>query len=73
MAIDGSFSLHFELERFLSRCPRISCLPEFDYLVKKVVLVRSLFSLISFGTTKNFKLLFLILCLEGFTWVFDAG
>ncbi|CAI9114384.1 OLC1v1015101C1 [Oldenlandia corymbosa var. corymbosa] len=35
MAIDGSFNLHSELERFLSRCPRIAVIPEFEYLVKK--------------------------------------
>ncbi|XP_071901315.1 midasin-like isoform X1 [Coffea arabica] len=35
MAIDGSFHLHFELERFLSRCPRLASIPEFDYLLKK--------------------------------------
>lgn len=38
MAIDGSFSLESALERFLSRCPKLGCLPRFSSLAKKVCL-----------------------------------
>ncbi|KAK3220425.1 hypothetical protein Dsin_014395 [Dipteronia sinensis] len=35
MAIDGSFSLESALERFLVRCPKLSCLPRFESLSGK--------------------------------------
>ncbi|CBI35900.3 unnamed protein product, partial [Vitis vinifera] len=35
MAIDGSFSLESQLERFLARCPKLACIPQFDSLLKK--------------------------------------
>lgn len=37
-AMDGSFRIAFELERFISRRPRLASVPEFDYLLKKVML-----------------------------------
>ena len=39
MAIDGSFSLESQLERFLARCPKLACIPQFDSLLKKVRVV----------------------------------
>ncbi|CAA3030250.1 Midasin [Olea europaea subsp. europaea] len=36
MAIDGSFRLEVELQRFLSRCPKLASVPYFDDLQKKV-------------------------------------
>ncbi|KAJ7963223.1 Midasin [Quillaja saponaria] len=35
MAIDGSFSLESSLERFLARCPKLQCFPQFDLLAKR--------------------------------------
>ncbi|KAJ9568543.1 hypothetical protein OSB04_004509 [Centaurea solstitialis] len=35
MAIDGSFSIEYELKRFLSRCPRLATVTQLDNLVKK--------------------------------------
>ncbi|XP_059643593.1 midasin [Cornus florida] len=35
MAIDGSFCLESELERFLSRCPELAFVPQFRSLVEK--------------------------------------
>ncbi|CAK9179917.1 unnamed protein product [Ilex paraguariensis] len=35
MAIDGSFCLESELERFLSRCPELASICQFEYLLKK--------------------------------------
>ncbi|KAK9282643.1 hypothetical protein L1049_010862 [Liquidambar formosana] len=35
MAIDGSFCLEAELERFLARCPKLGCIPRFVSLSKK--------------------------------------
>ncbi|KAK1575506.1 hypothetical protein Q3G72_006073 [Acer saccharum] len=35
MAIDGSFSLESAFERFLVRCPKLSCLPRFESLSGK--------------------------------------
>ncbi|KAI4355485.1 hypothetical protein L6164_004254 [Bauhinia variegata] len=35
MAIDGSFCVHSSLERFLARCPKLQCFPQFDFIGKK--------------------------------------
>ncbi|KAD4889375.1 hypothetical protein E3N88_21448 [Mikania micrantha] len=35
MAIDGSFCIEYELERFLRRCPKLAAVPQLDKLVKK--------------------------------------
>ncbi|KAK2996618.1 hypothetical protein RJ639_030658 [Escallonia herrerae] len=35
MAIDGSFHLQFEFERFLSRCPKLAHQTQFSHLLKK--------------------------------------
>ncbi|KAI3759776.1 hypothetical protein L6452_07827 [Arctium lappa] len=35
MAIDGSFSIEYELKRFLRRCPKLATVPQLDNLVKK--------------------------------------
>ncbi|KAL4583665.1 hypothetical protein LXL04_008247 [Taraxacum kok-saghyz] len=35
MAIDGSFCVQYELERFLYRCPKLMAAPQLDNLVKK--------------------------------------
>ncbi|KAI3727341.1 hypothetical protein L1987_67154 [Smallanthus sonchifolius] len=35
MAIDGSFCIEHELERFLLRCPKLAAAPQLDKLVKK--------------------------------------
>ncbi|XP_023760194.1 midasin [Lactuca sativa] len=35
MAIDGSFSVEYELQRFLLRCPKLAAAPQLDNLVKK--------------------------------------
>ncbi|KAL0354509.1 UNVERIFIED_CONTAM: Midasin [Sesamum radiatum] len=35
MAVDGSFSIETELERFLDRCPKLKSIPCFDNLLKK--------------------------------------
>ncbi|KAL0319420.1 UNVERIFIED_CONTAM: Midasin [Sesamum angustifolium] len=35
MAVDGSFSIETELERFLDRCPKLKSTPCFDNLLKK--------------------------------------
>ncbi|KAI3766421.1 hypothetical protein L2E82_16478 [Cichorium intybus] len=35
MAIDGSFRIEYELERFLRRCPKLTAAPQLDNLVKK--------------------------------------
>lgn len=37
MAIDGSFSVEYELQRFLLRCPKLAAAPQLDNLVKKVL------------------------------------
>lgn len=37
MAVDGSFSLEYEMARFLNRCPRLKPVPCFDNLLKKVL------------------------------------
>ncbi|KAJ4957407.1 hypothetical protein NE237_024518 [Protea cynaroides] len=35
MAIDGSFILQYELDRFLARCPKLRCLPRLQSLSQK--------------------------------------
>ncbi|KAK1434225.1 hypothetical protein QVD17_11144 [Tagetes erecta] len=35
MAIDGSFCIEHELQRFLQRCPKLAAVPQLDKLVKK--------------------------------------
>ncbi|KAI7735788.1 hypothetical protein M8C21_000550, partial [Ambrosia artemisiifolia] len=35
MAIDGSFRIEYELERFLCRCPKLATAPQLDKLVNK--------------------------------------
>ncbi|KAK8465039.1 hypothetical protein PHAVU_010G134100 [Phaseolus vulgaris] len=35
MAIDGSFSLHSSLRRFLDRCPKLQCFPQFESLQQR--------------------------------------
>ncbi|XP_043707635.1 midasin [Telopea speciosissima] len=35
MAIDGSFSLQYELDRFLTRCPKLRCIPGLQSLSQK--------------------------------------
>ncbi|KAK4348718.1 hypothetical protein RND71_031473 [Anisodus tanguticus] len=35
MSFDGSFCVDYELQRFLSRCPELASIPQFDYLLKK--------------------------------------
>ncbi|PHU20231.1 hypothetical protein BC332_11382 [Capsicum chinense] len=35
MSFDGSFRVDYELQRLLSRCPELACIPDFYYLLKK--------------------------------------
>ncbi|PIA42933.1 hypothetical protein AQUCO_02000406v1 [Aquilegia coerulea] len=35
MSIDGSFSLRFEFERFLARCPNLKSIPKLNFLYEK--------------------------------------
>ncbi|CAA3002689.1 Midasin [Olea europaea subsp. europaea] len=54
MAIDGSFRLEVELQRCLSRCPKLASVPYFDDLQKKGVRVNESFRL--FATVTSSKL-----------------
>ncbi|PHT84114.1 hypothetical protein T459_12557 [Capsicum annuum] len=35
MSFDGGFRVDYELQRLLSRCPELACIPDFYYLLKK--------------------------------------